>query len=40
MVTQKEIPLVLLLSGGYAPTLKETVIAHSQMFEVARELGF
>lgn len=40
MVTQKEIPLVLLLSGGYAPTLEETVIAHSQMFEIANELGF
>lgn len=39
MVTQREIPLVLLLSGGYAPTLEETVYAHSQMFEVARELG-
>ncbi|MEP1150530.1 MAG: histone deacetylase [Balneola sp.] len=38
MTTQKEIPLVLLLSGGYAPTLEETVIAHSQMFEVASEL--
>lgn len=38
-VTKKEIPLVLLLSGGYAPTLEETVIAHSQMFEVARELN-
>lgn len=40
MVTQKEYPLVLLLSGGYAPTLEETVIAHAQMFEVAREFGF
>ncbi|MBO6621176.1 MAG: histone deacetylase [Balneola sp.] len=40
MITQKEIPLVLLLSGGYAPTLEETVIAHAQMYEVAKELGF
>jgi acetoin utilization deacetylase AcuC-like enzyme len=40
MITQKEYPLVLLLSGGYAPTLEETVIAHAQMFEVAKELGF
>lgn len=39
-VTQKEIPLTLLLSGGYAPTLQETVIAHSKMFKIAKELGF
>lgn len=39
-ITQKDIPLVLLLSGGYAPTLEETVIAHSQMFKVAKEIGF
>lgn len=39
-VTKKELPLVLLLSGGYAPTLNETVIAHSQMYEIAHELGF
>ena len=38
-ITQKNIPLTLLLSGGYAPTLNETVIAHAQMFEVAKELG-
>ncbi|MEO9884105.1 MAG: histone deacetylase [Balneola sp.] len=40
MVTQKEISLVLLLSGGYAPTLEETVIAHAQMFEIAKELNY
>ncbi|MEQ8577453.1 MAG: histone deacetylase [Balneola sp.] len=40
MITQKEIPLVLLLSGGYAPTLEETVIAHAQMYEVAKELKY
>lgn len=40
MVTGRSIPLVLLLSGGYAPTLEETVIAHAQMYEVARETGF
>ncbi|MFY0697188.1 MAG: histone deacetylase [Balneola sp.] len=40
MITQKELPLVLLLSGGYAPTLEETIIAHAQMYEVAKELGF
>ena len=39
-VAQKDIPLVLLLSGGYAPNLTETVAAHAQMFEVANELGF
>lgn len=39
-VTQKNIPLVLLLSGGYAPTVEQTVVAHAQMFEVAHELGF
>tara|TARA_R110001599_G_scaffold184627_5_gene378605 strand:- start:47017 stop:47856 length:840 start_codon:yes stop_codon:yes gene_type:complete len=40
MITKKEYPLVLLLSGGYAPTLEETVIAHAQMFKIARDLGF
>lgn len=39
-VTQRNLPLVLLLSGGYAPTLKETVVAHAQMYEVAKEMGF
>lgn len=39
-ITQRNIPLTLLLSGGYAPTLNETVIAHAQMFEVAKELGY
>lgn len=34
-VTQKEIPLVLLLSGGYAPTLSQTVEAHAIMYEEA-----
>jgi acetoin utilization deacetylase AcuC-like enzyme len=29
------IPLVLLLSGGYAPTVSETILAHAQQFEVA-----
>jgi len=35
-IKNKAIPLVLLLSGGYAPTLKETVIAHAQMYKKAR----
>lgn len=39
-ITQKDYPLVLLLSGGYAPTLEETVAAHAQMYEVAKEMGF
>jgi acetoin utilization deacetylase AcuC-like enzyme len=33
-----EIPLVLLLSGGYAPTLQKTVEAHSIMYRVAKEI--
>lgn len=40
MITQREIPLTLLLSGGYAPTLEQTVKAHAQMYEVAKELGY
>lgn len=39
-ITQRNLPLVLLLSGGYAPTLNDTVIAHAQMYEVAKEMGF
>lgn len=39
-ITQEDLPLVLLLSGGYAPTVKDTVIAHAQMYEVAKEMGF
>ena len=39
-VTSKSIPLVLLLSGGYAPTIEETVIAHSKMYSIAKEIGF
>lgn len=38
-VTQKEIPLVLLLSGGYAPTLQQTVEAHSIMYQEAKEIS-
>ncbi|TVR18064.1 MAG: histone deacetylase [Balneolaceae bacterium] len=36
-ITQKEIPMVLLLSGGYAPTLQETVEAHAIMFQAAKK---
>lgn len=39
-IKNKNYPLVLLLSGGYAPTVEETVKAHAQMFKVAKEMGF
>lgn len=38
-ITQKEIPLVLLLSGGYAPSLRETVEAHALMYKAALEIS-
>lgn len=38
-VTQKGIPLALLLSGGYAPTLQKTVEAHAVMFKSAKEIS-
>lgn len=38
-ITQKEIPLTLLLSGGYAPTVRETVEAHAVMFLAAKEIS-
>lgn len=34
-VYNQNIPLVLLMSGGYAPTLQETVEAHSHMYKIA-----
>lgn len=37
-VTQKEIPLAFLLSGGYAPTLQQTVEAHAVMFKEALDI--
>ena len=37
-VAGRNIPLVLLLSGGYAPSLQETVEAHALMFRAAREV--
>lgn len=37
-ITQKNIPLVLLLSGGYAPTLEQTVKAHATMFLAAKQM--
>src|SRR5699024_4480138 len=32
-VTSNNLPLVLLLSGGYAPTVEETVQAHAIMYQ-------
>ncbi|MDX1587044.1 MAG: histone deacetylase, partial [Balneolaceae bacterium] len=37
-VIGKDKPLVLLLSGGYGPTLKATVEAHALMYKAALEL--
>jgi acetoin utilization deacetylase AcuC-like enzyme len=37
-VTRNDIPMALLLSGGYAPTLRQTVEAHSIMYKVAQEI--
>ncbi|MBN2731126.1 MAG: histone deacetylase [Balneolaceae bacterium] len=37
-VRQMDKPLVLLLSGGYAPSLKRTVQAHALMFKAAEEI--
>ncbi|MEL7834427.1 histone deacetylase [Fodinibius sp. Rm-B-1B1-1] len=39
-VVGEHLPLVLLLSGGYAPTLKETVLAHALMYKMAKEVGY
>lgn len=38
-ITQKEVPLVLLLSGGYAPTISQTVEAHAIMYKEAVEIS-
>ncbi|WP_138429490.1 histone deacetylase family protein [Fodinibius saliphilus] len=38
-VIDDDVPLVLLLSGGYAPTLGDTVRAHALMYETALELA-
>lgn len=37
-VINRNKPLVLLMSGGYAPTLQETVTAHAEMYKVANYL--
>jgi acetoin utilization deacetylase AcuC-like enzyme len=39
-VIGENVPLVLLLSGGYAPTLKETVLAHALMYKMAKEMEY
>lgn len=36
-ISKRDLPLVLLLSGGYAPTVQDTVYAHSLLFSTARE---
>lgn len=38
-ITQKEFPLVLLLSGGYAPTIAQTVEAHAIMYKEATDIS-
>lgn len=38
-ITKKNIPAVLLLSGGYAPSLNETVEAHAILFEAAKDIS-
>lgn len=38
-VGEMGVPLVLLLSGGYSPTLRETVLAHAVMFDIAKQLA-
>lgn len=38
-ITQKEIPMALLLSGGYAPTIQQTVEAHALMYKTAKEIS-
>lgn len=35
---KKDYPLVLLLSGGYAPTLQETINAHSLLYKSGQDL--
>lgn len=39
-VKKENVPLVLLLSGGYAPTLEQTVKAHALMYKTAKELEY
>ena len=37
-VTQKEVPITLLLSGGYAPTVEQTAEAHAIMYKEALDI--
>lgn len=39
-VVSQSLPLVLLLSGGYAPTLEETVLAHAFMYKIGKEMEY
>lgn len=39
-IKKENTPLVLLLSGGYAPTLEQTVSAHALMYKTAKELEY
>lgn len=39
-IKTEDVPLVLLLSGGYAPTLGQTVSAHALMYKTAKELEY
>jgi len=36
---KRDIPITLLLSGGYAPTIKETAEAHAILFKTAKRLS-
>lgn len=39
-VTGCDHPLVILMSGGYAPTLQQTIEAHALMYRAAAQLGY
>lgn len=39
-VVTQDLPLVLLLSGGYAPTLEQTVLAHALMYRIAQKMSY
>lgn len=39
-VVGQDLPLVLLMSGGYAPTLRQTVEAHALMYKSAKEIAY
>lgn len=39
-VVGRNVPLVLLLSGGYAPTVEKTVLAHARMYKAAQKFAY